>query len=49
MRVDTKIYTEKELLGLWPKSYSFSYYRLMARVTLGDIVIITILTTFIIF
>jgi hypothetical protein len=49
MRVDSKIYTEKELLGLWPKRYSFSYYKLMVRVTLGKIVIIIILTTFIIF
>jgi hypothetical protein len=28
MRVDTKTYTEKELLELWPKRYSFSYYKL---------------------
>ena len=44
MRVDTKVYTEKELLRLWPETYSFSYYKLMVRITLGNIVIIIILT-----
>ena len=44
MRVDAKIYTEKELLRLWPETYSFSYYKLMVRITLGNIVIIIILT-----
>jgi len=44
MRVDTKVYTEKELLGLWPEIYKFSYYKLMVRITLGNIVKIIILT-----
>jgi len=44
MRVDIKVYTEKELLGLWPEIYKFSYYKLMVRITLGNIVIIIILT-----
>jgi hypothetical protein len=44
MPVDTKIYTETEMLEFKSETYSFSIYKLMIRITLDDIVVIIILT-----